>query len=77
MQLKKRINKLEGKYLVSAEPDAMALFWWDLHLKTHPELTLPERPPDDWIEYYNGKRLEDLLSKLRGIERHGANKDKN
>ena len=74
MQLKKRIDKLETKYLASKEPSSMAIFWWGLHRKFHPELTdLPERPPDDWIEYYHGKCFEDVLRDCKEFEAHGDN----
>jgi hypothetical protein len=71
MLLHKRINKLESKYLASKEPGPMAMLLWSFHRKSHPELiALPERPPDDWIEFYNGKTYEDLLK----IVHHGRTK---
>lgn len=74
MSLQNRINKLEAKYLVSKEPSSMAIFWWGLHRKFHPELTeLPEQPPDDWIEYYHGKRFGDVLRDCQELEAHGNN----
>lgn len=60
MTLTKRVLQLEKAYSESHEPSSMAQFWWDMHREDNPEF--PERPPDDWIAYYHGKTLEDLIS---------------
>lgn len=66
MPLKNRITKLEVKCLISTEPDAFALSWWNLcyQMDRDDNPALPEEacpPPADWITHYNGKTIDDVL----------------
>ena len=66
--LKSRIEKLEIKQAFDDGPSPAEMFFWDWHRNDHPELNLPEMPPDGWYDRSDKRTVLEMLYEINDEE---------